>query len=124
MINYDFLDKALIYLKETEGWNKAFSHDSRFSEEQNKYLFQAFKKMETDGYVYSKETNITNFYISFNGIIALGEFDNAPYKTKKNIELRNKIWEYVKILAVVINAIVILAFTILTYCAQFLQIKD
>lgn len=121
----DFLDKALLYIKNKSAFIATKSNIPEFTEQENKLLVRAFHKLEKDGYVYSKETTptnthtITTFYISFDGLLALESspfiWKNRPYRWNANKQILNTIWTIAKIIAIIINALIILIFTYLTY---------
>lgn len=121
----DFLDKALLYIKNQASFTSTKSDIPEFTEQENKLLVRAFYKLEKDGYVYTnkkadeKGNESVRFYISFDGLLALENgpliWKNRPYRWNANKRTINTIWNVVKIIAVIINAIIILIFTYLTY---------
>ena len=121
----DFLDKALLYLKEKGPFAESKSNLPEFTEKENDLLTRAFYRLEKDGYVYSN-TRISSsgnksvtFFISFDGLLALENcpfiWEDRPYKWKSAKEKIAIIWSIVKIVAVVVNALAVLLFTYLTY---------
>ncbi len=73
----DFLDKALLHIKNQSSFTATKSDVSDFTAQENKLLVRAFYKLEKDGYVYTntkvddKGNQRTTFYISFDGLLAL-----------------------------------------------------
>lgn len=125
MITIDFLDKALLYIKNQATFVQTKSDVPEFTPAENKLLVRAFYKLEKDGYVYSdtkiddKGNKSVRFYISFDGLLALENspfiWKNRPYRWNANKQRLNTIWTVVKIVAIIINALIILIFTYLTY---------
>ncbi|MCU7615642.1 hypothetical protein NZ698_00410 [Chryseobacterium sp. PBS4-4] len=115
MIDHKYLDAALRHLLISEDWNKSCSDLPQFDKEQNDSLFAAYRKMEKDGFTYSVYTKITTFYISLDGIIALQESGGMPYQEKAKKERLLKYWNVAKIVAVAINAAVVLFYTIMSF---------
>jgi len=120
----DFLDKALLFLKNESAFGPGDYKRPVFPEVEKKLLVRAFYKLEKDGFAYSEKTenggNTSHrFFISFDGLLALencpAKWENRPYRwtaTKENID---STWTVVKTVGIIINAIVILLFTYLTY---------
>ena len=118
-ITIDFLDRALLYIKQNSSFSKTKVDVPEFSKDENKLLPRAFYKLEKDGYVY-KEVNVTDndkhqtvrFYISFDGLLALENspfhWKNRPYRWNKIKGIINTTWKIVKIMIIVLNAIAIL----------------
>lgn len=91
-------------------------------------LVKAWDQLERDGFVYSTRKVKDNgdsdvrYFISINGLLALENcpiwFRNRPYKWKAAKEKLGFYWKIACIIAVLINAIVVLAFTYLTYIKE------
>lgn len=121
----DFLDKALLYIKTQASFMPSKSGVPEFTPDENKLLVRAFYKLEKDGYVYTdtrtddKGNKRVTFYISFDGLLALENspliWKNKPYRWNKSKQVLNTIWTAAKIIAIIINALIILIFTYLTY---------
>ncbi|CAM3555669.1 MULTISPECIES: hypothetical protein [Elizabethkingia] len=125
MINIDFLDRALNYLSDCNSYFESKDDIEEFTEQENEVLPKAYDHLVKDGYAYSRKKTSKSgfetetFYISFEGLLALETapklYKRKPYKWRKVKNDLNTIWSIVKICAVLINAIVILVFTYLTY---------
>lgn len=116
MIDFKFLDAALRHLFTSDSWNRANSDLPQFDKDQNKLLYEAYLKMEKDGYVYSKVVaNTKTFYISFDGILFVQESGGMPYTEKKKKEKLKYYWDIAKIVSVAINAAIVLFYTIMAY---------
>ena len=125
MTTIDFLDKALLYIKSQVSFIPTRSEIPEFTPDENKLLPRAFYKLEKDGYVYTdtktdeKGNKSVRFYISFDGLLALESssliWKNRPYRWNKNKQVLTAVWTAAKIIAITINAIIILIFTYLTY---------
>jgi len=120
----DFLDKALLMLKEESPFGPTDYVRPRYSSEEKKLLRRAFYKLEKDGYAFSEKTtspNLTDirFYISYDGLLALEDcpsrWQNRPYTWASHKKNQDAIWTVAKTAAVAINALVVLYFTYLTY---------
>jgi hypothetical protein len=121
----DFLDKALMYIKNQASFIPTKSDVPEFTEQENRLLVRAFYKLEKDGYVYTdtkvddKGNKTVRFYISFDGLLALENnpffWKNRPYRWNANKKKLDTIWTVAKIIAIIINAIIIIVFTYLTY---------
>ncbi|MEC3875958.1 hypothetical protein [Chryseobacterium salviniae] len=123
MITIDFLDKVLIFLKDQGDAGYSFTKDcpSYFSyEEFDRYLKPALEKLCRDNFAYFKvqELKMSSrkvYYISIDGIFALLENHNKPYKKSICKKRLVKFWNVTKIIAVAINAIIVLYYTVRTY---------
>ncbi len=121
----DFLDKALLHIKNQASFIPTKSDAPEFTAQENKLLVRAFYKLEKDGYVYTdakvddKGNKRVTFYISFDGLLALENspfiWRNRPYRWNANKQILNTIWTVAKFIAIIINALIIIIFTYLTY---------
>lgn len=117
MVDLNLLDEVLVFLKKRGESGFSFSSGSIYlSKEKDKYLPSALDKLIKDGFAYTKVgKTYTQYFITFDGLIALDECNSKPYKAKKESEKRKKCWERVKLFAVLVNALIVLLFTILTF---------
>lgn len=127
-ITIDFLDKALLFIREKRVFTPSQKIWEEFSEQENKILVRAMYKLEKDGYVYTQPARFTahgasvnestTFFISFDGLLALENTPfisrNKPYKWKRIKGIINTIWEIAKIIMIVLNALAIIYFSYLT----------
>ncbi len=123
--NDNRLRQGIIAHKNQSSFKATKSYVSDFTAQENKLLVRAFYKLEKDGYVYTntkvddKGNQRTTFYISFDGLLALENspfiWKNKPYRWNANKQILNTIWTIAKIIAIIINALIILIFTYLTY---------
>ncbi|WP_242927345.1 hypothetical protein [Pontibacter vulgaris] len=124
-MNIDFLDRVLLYMKEHTSFSASRESVPEFKDEDDELLATALQKLEKDGYVYtttsvfkSGNTN-TTYHISYDGLLALescpNSWRNRPYRWGVQKEKLNGIWSITKIVAVVVNALIVLIFTYLTY---------
>jgi len=121
----DFLDRALFYMKQRTSFISTKSDVPEFTPEENKLLVRALYKLEKDGYIYTntnsddKGNKRVTFFISFDGLLALENspffWKNKPYRWQGFRQKLKVVWSITKIVAVIINAIIILVFTYLTY---------
>lgn len=121
----DFLDKALCYIANHASFTPTKFFIPEFTKPENELLVRAFYKLEKDGYVYSKTTKDdkgnerVTFYISFDGLLALENspflWKNRPYQWKKKKQALNTACNVTKIVAIVINSLIVMYFTYLTY---------
>jgi hypothetical protein len=123
----EFLDRALLYIKNESSFSETKTDLEEFTKDENKLLVRAFYKLEKDGYVYSSSSESSGntsvrFFISFDGLLALENtpklWKNRPYRYNKFKQSLNTFWTVTKIIAVIINALAILVFTWLTYIKQ------
>lgn len=88
-------------------------------------IARAWKQLEKDGYVYSEETitdphkKSVRYFITFDGLLAIENcpffLQGKPYRWKVVKTNLNLFWKVICIMAVILNAIIILIFTYLTY---------
>ena len=117
----DILDKVLNYVKERSLYGLTEDDNPDFTDEENTYLFQVIKRLETDGYLYSEYKNI--YVVSFNGLMALDDsflsfYKNRPYKLAR---LRSRIkttWLVVKIILISLNSLLLLILAVLTFLKE------
>ena len=121
------LDNMLLILKEKE----EISLSLIYLEEQTEPLILSdtvesilqlsqLAKLSADEYAYKvvNEKNEYKFQINYNGIIALETNDNKPYQRNYDSQKRKKVWEVVKIIAIVLNAIALLILSYLQIIHQ------
>jgi len=120
----DFLDKALLFLKNESAFGLVDYKRPVFPEVEKKLLVRAFYKLEKDGFAYSEKkesdgNTSQRFFISFDGLLALEscptKWKNRPYRWSAIKENIDSTWTVTKTIGIIINAIVILLFTYLTY---------
>lgn len=111
MVDINFLDKLLNYLRENDGIGLSDSFDTDFTKEENKYLRQAAERLENDGYAQS--IGKYQFFITFDGLIALdetflGKYKNQPYKRIQIKSRWNNAWLAIKVVVTVIHGVALL----------------
>lgn len=130
-ITIETLDNTLFILKEVSVFGSLNYSFPKYSETENELFIRACNKLEKDGFVYSKTTSAVNkttskfnntvkrYFISMDGLLALETaplyWRNKPYRYSKFKESLNTTWTVTKTVAVIVNAVVILIFTYLTY---------
>ncbi|MCW3168932.1 hypothetical protein OMO38_10400 [Chryseobacterium sp. 09-1422] len=122
-MDINFLDKTLRFLYTCKsGYTFTKDQPPQYSDEEYKFLKPALEKLIKDGYANKVSTQssatknfIHTYNISFEGILALSNDGGQPYAEQKKKEYIIKIWNVFKIIAVAVNAIVVLLFTILTF---------
>jgi len=96
LTSIDFLDKALLLLKNESAFGPIGFNRPNLSDIERKLLIRAFYKLEKDGFAYSEKRENGNntshrFYISFDGLLVLEEYPpkwkNRPYRWAANKKL-------------------------------------
>jgi len=118
MIDINLLDKALQYLDQKKIVCLTKNPEPRFNTDEMEYLYAAFMRLTKDGYASNPER--LDFKISMAGALALQEryfllFRGRPYRGAKFKKGMDNLWQIVKIIAAVINAIVLLILALLTF---------
>jgi hypothetical protein len=77
------------------------------------------KKLENDGYVFKHTSRFGESYsISFEGVLFFENtsrrYRGRPYKEGQNQQIRNQSWTNIKIIATVINAVIIISISYAT----------
>lgn len=93
-----------------------------------KIIARAWKHLEKDGLVYSNHTknsetsSTIRYYMSFEGLLAIENcpifYKSRPYKWKSAKATLGLIWRLCSIIAIIINALIIIIFTYLTFIKQ------
>jgi len=118
------LDEALLFLKDESVFgSEDYSRKNRSDLEAN-LIVRALSKLEKDGFAYSEKTvkdnnSSTRYFISFDGLLALENaplfWKNQPYEYLNAKEKFHVIWSLIKVLAIILNGLIVLVFTYLTY---------
>lgn len=119
------LDIALNYLKSQSIFSDDLSVKLGESNLEPKIIVRAWEKLVKDGYAYTEKTQNSEhhqsirYFITFEGLQALLDspfpYKGKPYEwTRKKIHLK-RLSSIISVLAIVVNAIVVLIFTYLTY---------
>lgn len=118
MVYLNLLDKALNQVYKKQLFILYGEASADFTKVENEYLDQALRRLEADGYVFS--TTNYNYRLSFDGLLALNErflflFKNRPYKRKQFKAGVMNFWLFIKVVALVFNAVILLWLAILTF---------
>lgn len=119
------LDIALNYLKSQSIFSDDLSVELGKSNLEPKIIVRAWEKLAKDGYAYTEKTQHSEhnqsirYFITFDGLQVLSDspfpYKGKPYEwARKKIHLK-RLWTITSVLAIVINAIIVLVFTYLTY---------
>lgn len=121
----NILDTALNVLKSYGPFEDEGSREFIDTGIDKKIIVRAWKHLEKDGLAYSthvvnSETNsATKYFISFDGLLAIEDcpayYKGRPYKWKAVRRNLGQLWKLCSIIAVIINALIIMVFTYLTY---------
>jgi|SRR5690554_3811341 len=115
MVDIKLLDKALNYLLENENIALIYGVHDGFTKEENDFLRQAMRHLEKDGYAESHQKN--QYLLSFDGLLAMDEtylflYKNQPYQRMRFKARVMSWWTVVKIIAVVVYSVILLALAV------------
>jgi|GEM_PF-3421813 hypothetical protein len=121
----DLLDIALNELKDSGPFADEISQKQKDSEIDKKLIARAWQHLEKDGFAYSENKqqtpnhSTTRIYITLEGILAIegcpSIYKGRPYKWQALKANLTTAWKLVSLTAIVINALIIIVFTYLTY---------
>ncbi|MBB5440619.1 hypothetical protein HDC92_004322 [Pedobacter sp. AK017] len=121
----NLLDIALNELKDSGPFADETSQQLKNSEIDKKLIARAWQHLEKDGLAYTEKkqdspNHFTNrIYITLEGILAIEAcpsiYKGRPYKWKEVKANLATTWKVASLIAVIINALIIIIFTYLTY---------
>jgi len=121
----DLLDIALNELKDSGPFADQSSQKLKDSEIDKKLIARAWLHLEKDGFAYSENKqqtpnhSTTRVYITLEGILAIENcpsiYKGRPYRWKVVKANLTTVWKLMSLIAIIINALIIIIFTYLTY---------
>jgi len=121
----DLMDVSLNVLKADGPF--ADEHCTKFKslKVEPKLVARAWEQLIKDGFVFSQQQEhgphhkTTRYYISLDGVIAIEScpffLKGRPYKWKAVQNYLSLAWKVITVIAILLNAVIVLVFTYLTY---------